>query len=149
VNPLAGLSTIKLIGLAIAAASILSFVLLAFHWKNTMTERGEKLAAICQTTRAASGQPKLKCSEVPAQIQFMGEAIGTLTTAIHKQNDAVAAMGEKTAQLQAESAKASQAAQERAQGAQATSTRLEASSRSGERQAKPCELSKELKGSWQ
>jgi hypothetical protein len=120
VNPFAGFSTIKLIGLALAAAAILSFVLLAFHWKSVMTERGEKLAVICQATRTASGQPKLKCSEVPQQIQFMGEAIGTLTTAIHKQNDAVTAMGARTAQLQSESAKASQAAQKRAQGAQAT-----------------------------
>jgi hypothetical protein len=145
-----GLSSlyVKLIGGAIAALVLLGLVLGLRHYKHVADERGAKLAVICQTTRAASGQPKLKCSEVPAQIQFMGEAIGTLTTAIHKQNDAVAAMGAKTAQLQAESAKASQAAKERAQGAQATSTRLEASSRSGERQAKPCELSNELKGSW-
>ena len=143
-----GFSTVKLIGFALAAAAILTFVITAFHWKSVMTERGEKLAVICQTTRTSSGQPKLKCSEVPQQIQFMGEAIGTLTTAIHKQNDAVTAMGARTAQLQSESAKASQKAHERAQGAQATSTRLEASSRSGERQARPCDLSKELKGSW-
>jgi hypothetical protein len=30
---------------------------------------------------------------VPKQITFMGEAIGTLTTALHKQNDAVARNG--------------------------------------------------------
>lgn len=141
--------TLKLGAMILGATAILSFVLLAFHWKNTMTERGEKLAAICQATRDASGQPKLKCSEVPAQIQFMGEAIGTLTTAIRKQNAAVDAMGAETTRQQADSAKASQASQKRAQGVQATSARLEASSRSSEAQAKPCEPSKALKGSWQ
>lgn len=140
-----GLSYIKLAGLAIAAAAILSFVLLAFHWKSAMTERGEKLAVICQSTRDASGNPKLKCAEVPAQIKFMGEAIGTLTTAIHKQNDAVAAMGTETARQQGESAKASQAVLGRAREAQATSSRLEASSRSG---GPACEPSKALKGAW-
>jgi hypothetical protein len=73
-----GFSTVKLIGLAVAAAAILSFVLLAFHWKSAMTERGEKLAVICQTTRTASGVPKLKCGEVAAQIQFMGEALNAV-----------------------------------------------------------------------
>jgi hypothetical protein len=145
-----GLSSlyVKLIGGAIAALVVLGLILGLKHYKHLAEDRGAKLAIICQATRTASGQPKLKCSEVPTQIQFMGEAIGTLTTAIHKQNDAVAAMGARTVQLQSESAKASQKAQERAQGAQATTTRLEASSRSGERQAKPCDLSKELKGSW-
>jgi hypothetical protein len=81
---------LKLIGLAIAAASILSFVLLAFHWKNTMTERGEKLATICQMTRTASEVPKLKCGEVAAQIQFMGETLN--------------AVREKTAKAQADDA---------------------------------------------
>lgn len=141
-----GLSTAKLIGLAIAVAAILSFVLLAFHWKHQAADRGEKLAVICQATRDASGQPKLKCSEVPAQIKFMGEAIGTLTQAIHKQNDAVTAMGAESERQKAEAAKASQAAQKRSTGAQATATRLEASSRAG---GPPCEPSKALKGAWQ
>jgi hypothetical protein len=141
-----GLSTAKLIGLAIVAAAILSFVLLAFHWKHQAADRGEKLAVICQSTRDASGQPKLKCSDVPAQIKFMGEAIGTLTQAIHKQNDAVTAMGAESERQKAEAAKASQAAQKRSTGAQAMATRLEASSRAG---GPPCEPSKALKGAWQ
>jgi hypothetical protein len=114
-----------------------------------MTERGEKLAAICQTTRAASGQPKLKCSEVPAQIQFMGEAIGTLTTAIHKQNDAVAAMGAETKRQQEIAAEASRSAAQRSNAVQGKSDRLTASASSAARKSAPCELSKELKGSWQ
>jgi hypothetical protein len=141
--------TMKLGGMILGGLAALSFVLLALHWKHQAADRGEKLAVICQSTRDASGNPKLKCSEVPAQIKFMGEAIGTLTTAIHKQNDAVAAMGAETTRQQAESAKASEKAQERSKGAQATSTRLAASSRSNEAQAKPCEPSKALKGAWQ
>jgi hypothetical protein len=145
-----GLSSlyVKLIGGAIAALVLLGLILGLTHYKHVAEDRGAKLAVICQATRTASGQPKLKCSEVPTQIQFMGEAIGTLTTAIHKQNDAVTAMGAETARLQSESAKAFQKAQERAHGAQTTSTRLEASSRSGERQAKPCDLSKTLTEAW-
>jgi hypothetical protein len=143
-----GLSSlyVKLIGGAVAALMLLGLILGLKHYKHLADSRGQSLAVICQSTRAASGNPKLKCSEVPAQIKFMGEAIGTLTTAIHKQNDAVAAMGAETARQQGESAKASQVAQERARGAQATSTRLTASSRSG---GPPCEPSKALKGAWQ
>jgi hypothetical protein len=138
--------TLKLGTMILGGVAILSFVLLAFHWKHQAADRGEKLAVICQFTRDASGNPKLKCSEVPAQIKFMGEAIGTLTTAIHKQNDAVAAMGAETTRQQADSAKASEKAAERSKGALATSTRLTASSRAG---GAPCEPSKALKGAWQ
>jgi hypothetical protein len=138
--------TLKLGTMILGGVAILSFVLLAFHWKHQAADRGEQLAVICQFTRDASGNPKLKCSEVPAQIKFMGEAIGTLTTAIHKQNDAVAAMGAETTRQQADSAKASEKAAERSKGALATSTRLTASSRAG---GAPCEPSKALKGAWQ
>lgn len=143
-----GLSSlyVKLIGGAVAALMLLSLILGLKHYKHLADARGQSLAAICQTTRTASGNPKLKCGEVAQQIQFMGEAIGTLTTAIHKQNDAVAAMGAETQRQQAESAKASEAAQERSKGALATSQRLAASSRAG---GPPCEPSKALKGAWQ
>lgn len=143
-----GLSTAKLIGFAIGAAAILSFVILSLHWKHTMTERGDQLAAICHETRVASGVPKLNCAEVVPQIDAMGEAIGTLTQALHKQNDAVAAMGDETKRQQSESARASQKAQERAGKAEATSGRLAASSRAGEARAKPCAPSKALEDSW-
>jgi hypothetical protein len=140
---------VKLIGGAVAALMLLGLVLGLKHYKHLAADRGEKLATICQTTRAASGNPKLKCGEVPQQIQFMGEAIGTLTTAIHNQNAAVDAMGTETKRQQTESDRAVLKAQGRAQNAQATSARLTASSRSSEAQAKPCEPSKALKGAWQ
>jgi hypothetical protein len=141
-----GLSTAKLIGLAIAAAAIMSLELLAFHWKHQAADRGEKLAVICQSTRDASGQPKLKCSDVPAQIKFLGEAVTVLTNGIHRQSNMVDALGKESERQKAEAAKASQAAQKRSTGAQATATRLEASSRAG---GPPCEPSKALKGAWQ
>jgi hypothetical protein len=127
----------------IAAAE--SFVLLAFHWKHQAAERGEKLAVICQFDPRCVGQSEAQVRRSPAQIKFMGEAIGTLTTAIHKQNDAVDAMGAETKRQQAEARKPLRA-KKRAQGAQATSTRLAASSRAG---GPPCEPSKALKGAWQ
>jgi hypothetical protein len=143
------LSTAKLIGLAIAAAAILSFVLLALHWKSTMTERGQKLATICQATRDASGQKKLPCGDVPEQVKFMGEAVKTLSGSLARQSAAVAAMGDQTKAQQAATAQASQKAQERAGRAEATASRLTASSRAGEAQTKPCEPSKTLKEAWQ
>jgi hypothetical protein len=142
------LSTAKLIGLALAAAAILSFVLLALHWKNTMTERGQKLATICQATRDASGQKKLPCSDVPEQVKFMGEAVKTLSGSLARQSAAVASLGEQTKAQQAASVQASQKAQERAGRADATASRLTASSRAGEAQAKPCAPSKALQESW-
>lgn len=146
-----GLSSlyVKLIGGVVAALAVLGLVLGLRHYKSVAEERGAKLAVICQTTRAASGQPKLKCSEVAAQIDYLGQTIGTLTTAIHKQNDAVNAMGVETARQQAQASEAVSKAQGRAQVAQTTSTRLTASSRSGEAQTKPCEPSKALKEAWQ
>jgi hypothetical protein len=141
--------TLKLVSGIAAGLMLLGLILGLKHYKHLADDRGAKLEVICQSTRDASGNPKLKCSEVPAQIKFMGDAIGTLTTAIHKQNAAVAAMGAETQRQQADSARASQVALERAGRAQATSTRLTASSRAGEAQAKPCEPSKALKEAWQ
>lgn len=142
------LSTAKLIGAGVGLLAIISFVLLAFHWKSTMTERGERLTAICTATRTASGNPDLACKDVPKQISFMGETISALSNSLKVQNAAVASLGEQTKQQQAESAKASQAAQERSKKADATSTRLDASSRSSAATAKPCEPSKALTEAW-
>jgi hypothetical protein len=138
--------SLKVAGGVIAALMLLGLILGLKHYKHVADTRGQSLAVICQTTRTASGNPKLKCGEVPQQIQFMGEAIGTLTTAIHKQNDAVAAMGAETARQQAASGEALKTAKERAGRADATSARLGASSRAG---GPPCEPSKALKGAWQ
>jgi hypothetical protein len=138
----------KLIGIGLGALAALAFVLMAFHWKAQASDRKDQLAAICTATRAASGQPKLDCKQVPQQIVFMGQAIGTLTTAVHKQNEAVAAMGAETSRQQGEADRASKAAQERARAPEAASTRLTASSRAGERLAKPCEPSRALQESW-
>lgn len=138
----------KLIGAGIAALVVIGLFLGLRHYKSLAEDRGAKLATICQATRDASGQPKLNCGDVPEQIKFQGEAIKALSNSLKVQNAAVASLGEQTAAAQKESAKASVLAQERARGAEATSARLKASSRSGEAQAKPCEPSKVLKGSW-
>lgn len=143
-----GLSTAKLIGLAIAVAAILSFVLLAFHWKHQAADRGEKLAVICQATRDASGQPKLKCSEVPAQIKFLGEAVTVLTNGIHRQSNMVDALGKESARQQAELTEAKREADKRAERPLAASTRLSQSARSPDRQSRPCDPSKALTEAW-
>lgn len=141
-----GLSTVKLIGGLVAALILLSLVADRSRWMHRAHSAEAQVAADCAAARKSAANPKMKCDQTDEQIGFLGEAIGTLTTAIHKQNDAVAAMGAETVRQQGESAKASQVAQERAQAAQATSSRLTASSRSG---GPPCEPSKALKGAWQ
>ena len=137
----------KLIGAGVGLLMLLGLVLGLKHYRNLANDRGAQLTAICASTRTASGNPKLDCKQVPQQIRFMGEAITTLTGALHEQNDAVAALGAQTKQQQADSAKASQAAQKRAQSAEATATRLEASSRAGG-PAASCEPSKAVKEAW-
>lgn len=143
-----GLSAAKLIGLAIAAAAILAFVVLAFHWRDTMTARGKKLGTICAATRAAADNQKLDCKLVAQQIGEMGKSIADLKDGIAHQNAAVNALAAKSQADQAEAAQAAQKAATRAHEAQATSDRLSASSRSGEAQAKPCAPSKALTEAW-
>ena len=142
--------TLKLGAYIAGAVAILAFVLLAFHWKDTMTARGEKLATICAATRAAADNAKLDCGHVPAQIGELGKSIATLKAALADQNAKVAALGEQTKQQQADSARASQKAQERAGRAEATSARLSASAAHSASSAAsgPCEPSKALKEAW-
>lgn len=139
---------LKIIGVGAAALMILLLVMDRNHQRSLAKERGDKLATICTATRAASNNPKLKCAEMPVQIGFMGEAIGTLTRAVDKQNAAVDAMGVETKRQQSDSARAAQAARERAGRAEATAARLTASSRAGGAVARPCEPSETLKESW-
>ena len=143
-----GLSTAKLIGAGVGLLLLVGLVLGLRHYKSLAESRGEKLAVICQTTRDASGSKRLSCGDVPKQITLMGGSILNLKAGIARQNQAVAALGAETARQQAESARASRTAVERARRPEATAERLTASSRAGERQAKPCEPSKALKESW-
>ncbi|HET7596705.1 MAG TPA: hypothetical protein VFK15_07215 [Burkholderiales bacterium] len=144
-----GLSTLKLIGIGVGALAIIALLALVNTWRVGYHDRGEKLAAICQATRAASGHPKLACGEVPAQIAFMGEAMSTLDKALKQQNAAVAAMGTETKRQQQESAAATKAAAKRAESAVSVSAKLAASSKVRERTEKPCEPSAELRRAWQ
>lgn len=143
-----GFSSLKLIGMGVGILVLIGLLAMVNDWRVKMIERGEKLAVICQATRDASGQSKLKCSEVPAQIKFMGETITDQSNAIDRQNARVKALGDETARQQAESERASEKAKERADRAEATAERLAASSRAGGTQAKPCEPSKALQESW-
>lgn len=138
----------KLIGAGIGILALLGLVLGLKHYKSLAESRGQSLALICQTTRDASGNPKMKCSEVPAQIKFMGDAIGTLTAALHKQNDAVAALGEETTRQQNLAVNAANQATQRQKPVAAAQQRLEASARSDGRKSAPCDLSPTLKDTW-
>lgn len=143
-----GFSTAKLIGLAVAAAAILSFVLMAFHWKEQAADRAEKLALICQTTRDAAVNPKLACKDVPVQITLLGKAVTNLKAGIASQNFAINRMADATKAAQDAAATAQKRASQRVERVEATSTRLSASSRSSVSQAKPCAPSKALTETW-
>lgn len=143
-----GFSTAKLIGMAIGLAAILGYIALSIHWKNTMTARGEKLATICTTTRTASNIKDLPCRDVPRQIEFMGQAIQSLSTSLATQNAAIKAQGEQAKTEETQKEQGSKIAAPRANRSEATASRLEASSRSSERSTKPCEPSKALQDAW-
>jgi hypothetical protein len=132
-----------------AGLFLLGLVQYGRHWHGEALKARAQVSLDCAAARKSANNPKMACDQTDEQIGFMGDAIGTLTTAILKQNDAVSAMGAETKRQQAEASEAVSKAQGRALAAQATSTRLIASSRSGEAQAKPCEPSKVLKGAWQ
>jgi hypothetical protein len=144
-----GFSTVKLIGLGIGALMLLGLVLGLKHFKHLADERGASLATICQATREASGQPKLKCGDVPAQITFMGQAVTALSHALKVQNAAVAALGAQSQREQAEAATAVLKAQGRAREAEAVADRLTASSHAGGHPGASCEPSKAVKEQWQ
>lgn len=141
--------TLKIIGGLVAALILLGLVAERSRWMHRAHAAEAQVASDCAAARKSAANPKMKCDQTDEQIGFLGEAVTTLTNAIHRQNDAVTAMGAETKRQQADSEKASQEAARRAQGARATSSRLAASSRSSEAQAKPCEPSKTLKGAWQ
>jgi sensor histidine kinase YesM len=142
------LSTVKLIGLAIAAAAILSFVTLAFHWKNTMTARGQELEVICKATRVAADRPKLDCKLVTQQISLFGQNIATLKDGIARQNQKISAYEVENKRQQQELDAANKAAAKRVVNVVSVSKRLDASSKEPERQTKPCEPSKALQNIW-
>lgn len=143
-----GLSTAKLIAFGIAAAAVLSFVLLAFHWKHQAADRKESLEIICKATRDASDNPKLGCGNVPLQIGELGASVKNTKAALDRQNAAVNALAAKSASDQAAAAQASRNAQARARGPEATSERLKASARAGGASGAACEPSKTLKETW-
>jgi hypothetical protein len=94
----------------------------------------------CAAARKSASNPKMRCDQTDEQIDYLGQTIGTLTTAIHKQNDAVAAMGRKPS---ASRPKARKPLRRRRSARKAlwlphTSDRLFACWRA---QAKPCEPS--------
>jgi len=143
-----GFSTAKLIAFAVAAAAILSFVLLALHWKSTMEDRDAQLATICASVRAAANNPKMGCKAAPQQIGLMGTAIADLKTGIADRNAKIVAQGKETVQWKQIAAEASLKAQGRANEHQKVSAALVTSARSPERLAKPCEPSATLVGAW-
>lgn len=141
-------STAKLIALAVAAAAILSFVLLAFHWKGQAADRKEKLELICKATRDAADNPKMNCGNVTLQIGELGASVKNTTAALDRQNAAVNALAVANAKAQQDAVKAVSAAAQRAKAAQSVSDRLSASANDPARKKAPCAPSETLAGAW-
>lgn len=136
---------------AIAAlAGLIAFLFISRgHWIDRAHGDEARISSLCQATRDAAANPTLDCKDTDAQIKLLGQAVSTLKGELARQNAAITALGQQTAQERAAAEKAYKIAQERAQEAQAISQRLEASSRSAPAQAASCAPSKALSEQWQ
>lgn len=139
---------LKLIGGVAAVLMLVVLVKDRNHWKAKAQSYNAEAAAMYDATRDASGNRKLERRDTVKQINAMGVAIIDLKVAIAEQNAAVKAMADESARQQREAAQAAQEARQRANGSQRVSDSLIASSRSSERQARPCEPSEVLKEAW-
>jgi hypothetical protein len=143
---IAGLN-LRLLGMALGALAVVGFVWMALSWKQQRDDlrawRGDVVAA----TRSAAGNPRLASEAVPQQVELLGRAIADLKGAIGRQNDAVAELGARSAQLQDEAAKASRSASQRVSRVEGARDRLEASSRTGGAE-RACVPSKALEEAW-
>jgi hypothetical protein len=145
------LSTLKLIGYGVGVLAVIALLAMVNGWRVERNHLRDWQSSVVTATRQASNNPKLSVKDVPQQIHFMEQAIGTLTQALNKQSAAVNAMGQESARQQQKAAQASQVAQGRAREAESVSARLTASSRSTVPPAAstgPCEPSKALKEQW-
>lgn len=143
-----GFSTIKLIGMGIAALAVIALITMVLGWRSERNELREWQSGVLTATRTASANPKLGKKDVAAQITLMGKAIADLKGAIVHQNAAIDQLALTTVEAQAAAKRASQKAEKPAGEALATSARLNASARSSASRAKPCEPSKTLRETW-
>lgn len=116
-------------------------------WKGRAERYNAEAAASYEATKLASGNAHLERKDTPQQIGELGKTIATLKAGIARQNAAVTAMGQKTAEQKEIAAKALRSAAQRVAEAKAVADRLEASARAGGR-AGACEPSKELERQW-
>jgi hypothetical protein len=143
-----GLSTIKLIGIGIAAFLLLGLIAERGRWMHRAHNAETELATICAAVRAAADNPKMDCKRAAQQIGLMGQDIVNLKVGIAHQNAAVSALNVESERQKAEAARASQNARVRANAAEATAERLRASARSST-PSRACEPSKTLQEAWQ
>lgn len=143
-----GLSTFKLIGIGIGVLAVIGLLVMVMGWKSERDALRVWQTEVLTATRDASANPKLGKKAVAEQVKLLGQAVKDLKGAIARQNSAIDQLAKTSAAAQAAAAQASQKAEKRAEGALAVSGRLNASARSGESQAKPCEPSKTLTETW-
>lgn len=143
-----GFSTFKLIGIGIGILAVIGLVAMVLGWKSERDELRQWQSGVLTATRDAAANPKLAKKDVAQQVTLLGKAIADLEAGIRNQNAAIDRLGSESAAAAAAAAQASQKAEKRAEAALATTTRLDASARSSEAQAKPCEPSKTLRETW-
>ena len=75
-----GLSTIKLIGLGVAALFLLLLVADRARFMHRAHVAEAQVAEVCAAIRQAANRPKLDCKQMPQQIQFLGDALNAVRT---------------------------------------------------------------------
>lgn len=137
------------IWLGLALAGLVAFLAISRgHWMERAQTAETQLNVICADVRKAAGNPKLGCKDAPEQIRLLGKAVADLKGAIGRQNAAVTQLGAETKRQQQASAVAQKRAEKRAGLASGTAEGLMASSRSRDRQERPCEASEALQEAW-
>ena len=142
------LSPLKLIGLGVGLLALVGLVAMVLGWRSERNELRQWQVEVLVATRSAAANPALGKNDVAKQIEALGRSVRNLEAGIAAQNAGIDRLKAEQDRQRAASAKASRIAQERARRTGATITRLDASSRSPERLAKPCEPSRTLQEAW-
>lgn len=141
--------TPRIIGMIVGSLAVLAFVFMAFTWRSQRNDLRDWQADVVSATRTAADNPKLSKKLVAQQIGLLGGAIKQCKAGIANQNAAIGRLAETTEAQKVAITEASKRATARVGAVEATRRGLEASSRSGEAQAKPCAPSKALAEAWQ
>lgn len=147
VPTLSPLTWIKIIGGLAIVIALAVLVMDRNKWKGRAERYNGEAVSMYEATKLASGNPKLERKDTARQIGEFGKTVTTLKDSLARQNAAIEAAAQKTADQQEDAATALQRAAQRVEKAKAASERLTASARADGPQA-GCEPSEALKEAW-